>query len=132
MGQSLCKLTLVYPASVEGQIVEALLHSEPPLPGFTTFTADGHGVDFASANSNERVRGRVRRGVMMVVLPRTRLAGVLAQVASAAPVPHLMHWVEPVESCGRLVASVSEVDDAGHVQSTATPRDAQRIACKQN
>lgn len=108
MGQSLCKLTLVYPASAEDQIIETLLESELPLSGFTTFAAEGHGLDFESASSKERVRGRVRRGVLVIVLPRERLGSVLAEVASAVPVPHLMHWVEPVESCGRLIAPDSE------------------------
>lgn len=129
MDQSLCKLTLVYPVSAEDQIVETVLAGEPPLPGFTTFAADGHGLDFATATANERVRGRVRRGVMMVVLPRARLPDILAQVASASPVPHLMHWVEPVESCGRLVATVCDPDLA---RPSAKTRDAQRVACGQD
>ncbi len=110
MDQSLCKLTLVYPISAEDQIVETVLAVETPLPGFTTFTADGHGLDFATATANERVRGRVGRGVLMMVLPRVRLADVLDKVATAAPVPHLMHWVEPVESCGRLVTAGCDPD----------------------
>jgi len=104
MDQPLCKLTLVYPMSAEDQIVEVLLSSEPPLPGFTTFAADGHGQDFSSASANERVRGRVRRGVLMIVLPRPSLSALLKRIASEAPIPRLMHWVEPVESCGRLIA----------------------------
>lgn len=129
MDQPVCKLTLVYPLSAEDQIVESLLQSEVPLPGFTTYQAEGHGLDFETASANERVRGRVKRGVMMVVLPRARLADVLAQVASAAPVPHLMHWVEPVESCGRLVAKNSDSDVA---PASAKARDAERIACRQS
>lgn len=108
MEQSICKLTLVYPASAEDQIVEALLENEPPLPGFTSFQADGHGLDFESASASERVRGRVRRGVTMMVLPRKRLDEVLSRIAAQVPVAHLMHWVEPVESCGRLAARVPD------------------------
>lgn len=104
MDQSLCKLTIVYPADVEDRIVEVMLSADPPLSGFTTFAGEGHGLEFGSASVSERVRGRIRRGVLMVVLPRARLAGVLERIAQEAPVPRLMHWVEPVERCGRLAA----------------------------
>ncbi len=107
MEQPLCKLTLIYPTSAEDRIVETLLSSEPPLSGFTTFSAEGHGMDFSSASASERVRGRVRRGVLMIVVHRSRLGGLLDLIAREAPVPYLMHWVEPVESCGRLVAPAS-------------------------
>lgn len=108
MDQPLCKLTLIYPIDAEDKIVESLLSADPPMPGFTTFPAEGHGLDFSSASASERVRGRVRRGVLMVVLPRARLAGLLDLIARDAPVLRLMHWVEPVESCGRLVLDADD------------------------
>ena len=102
MEEQLCKLTLVYPPSVEDLIIELLLTAEPPLKGFTTWAADGHGLDFAEATVAERVRGRVRRSVMVLVLPRSRLPTLLEAVRINAGVPHVAYWVEPVESFGRL------------------------------
>ena len=103
MDQSPCKLTLVYPLDAEDSITELLLTAEPPLTGFTTLVAEGHGHDFASASTRERVRGRVRRGVLTVILSRGRLDWVLDEIRSKAAIPDLIYWVEPVEAFGRLV-----------------------------
>lgn len=102
MDKSLCKLTLVYPPDSEDQIVAFFLESCPPLPGFTTWMADGHGLDFREATAGERVRGRVRRGVLAAVLPRARVPSLLDGIRRELPVPRLAYWVEPVDSFGRL------------------------------
>ena len=102
MEQELCKLTLVYPPDVEELIIELLLTADPPLKGFTTWAADGHGLDFGQASAAERVRGRVRRRVMLLVLPRSRLPALLETIRQRAGAPHMAYWVERVESFGRL------------------------------
>ncbi len=102
MAEQLCKLTLVYPPSAEDTIIELLLTADPPLGGFTTWTADGHGLDFDVATVAERVRGRVSRRVMTLVMPRSRLPTLLDDIRVKAGAPHLAYWVEPVESFGRL------------------------------
>ena len=102
MAQQLCKLTLVFPPSVEEKIIELLLTADPPLGGFTTWSADGHGLDFSDATGAERVRGRVSRSVMALVIPRSRLPSLLETIRMKVNVPHLAYWVEPVEDFGRL------------------------------
>ncbi len=102
MDQPACKLTLVYPPQAEDCVTELLLNSEPPLTGFTTWMAEGHGHDFGAASVKERVRGRVKRGILAVVIPRDRLAAVLEDIRTRAPIANLAYWVEPVESFGRL------------------------------
>ena len=102
MDQSACKLTLVYPPAAEDHIVDLLLNSEPPLSGFTTWRAEGHGHDFAKASVKERVRGRVARGVLVLILPRSQLSYVLEDIRSRAGIPNLTYWAEPVEAFGRL------------------------------
>jgi Protein of unknown function (DUF3240) len=102
MEEKLCRLTLVYPPAAEETIIELLLAAEPPLKGFTTWQADGHGLDFSEASMAERVRGRIRRSVMVIVMPRTRLEPLLETIRTEAAAPHLAYWIEPVESFGRL------------------------------
>jgi Protein of unknown function (DUF3240) len=102
MDKSPCKLTLVYAPDAEDSIAELLLNAEPPLTGFTTSIAEGHGHDFAKASVRERVRGRVRRGVLTVILPRARLPWLLEEIRTKAAIPDLTYWVEPVEAFGRL------------------------------
>jgi len=102
MDQSPCKLTLVYPPTAEDCLVELMLSTDPPLTGFTTWKAEGHGHDFGNTSIRERVRGRVMRGVLSVVIPRTRLASLLEEIRTKATITNLAYWVEPVEAIGRL------------------------------
>jgi hypothetical protein len=102
MDQSPCKLTLVFPPAAEDHIIELLLNADPPLSGFTTWRAEGHGHDFGNASVRERVRGRVARGVLVLILPRARLSSVLEDIRSRAGIPNLAYWTEPIEAFGRL------------------------------
>lgn len=103
MEKHICKLTLVYPPAMQDSLIDFLLAQDPPLPGFTTFNADGHGVDFADASVNERVRGRVQRGLMLLILPRPYIAPLLEKIRTEIGVPHLVYWIEPVEEFARLL-----------------------------
>jgi hypothetical protein len=118
MDQFLCKLTLVYPPPAEDHIVELLLNAEPPLKGFTTWKAEGHGHDFGNASIRERVRGRVVRGVLALILPRARLTSLLDDICTKAGIANLAYWVEPVEAFGRLA----------HIDATPTKAPANRAA----
>ncbi len=111
MDQSACKLTLVYPPQAEDCVIELLLNSEPPLTGFTTWTAEGHGHDFRTASVRERVRGRVKRRILAVVIPRDRLPGLLEDIRTRAPIANLAYWVEPIEAFGRLARLDASADD---------------------
>lgn len=117
MDQSLCKLTLVFPPGGSDRIVELMLTAEPPVRGFTTWSAEGHGHGFAKASVSERVRGRVNRTVLVAVLPRTQIAAVLEEIRTRAAIPHMTYWIEPVEGFGRLTTP----DPAGTAATNPTP-----------
>jgi len=102
MDQPLCKLTLVYPPAAEEALVELLLASVPPLPGFQTWMSDGHGLGFVNASAGERVRGRIRRGMLALVAPQGRVRALLDEVANNLAIPSLLYWLEPVIEVGRL------------------------------
>ncbi|MEQ1672069.1 MAG: DUF3240 family protein [Hyphomicrobium sp.] len=78
------------------------MNLDPPISGFTTWAGEGHGFGFSKASVSERVRGRVKRTILVAVLPRTSVPRLLAVVADKAPVPHLTYWIEPVESFAQL------------------------------
>lgn len=80
---------------------------EPPVRGFTTFAAEGHGFDFSRATVRERVRGRVERCVLMAVMPRPRASQLLEVLRRKIPVPHMAYWLEPVLEVGRLTDVVT-------------------------
>jgi len=79
-----------------------MLNFEPPLPGFTTWTAEGHGFGFGDATVSERVRGRVKRSVIVAVVDREVAAGLLDLIAAKGAVAHLTYWTEPVDGFGQM------------------------------
>jgi len=104
MDKFLCRLTLVCPPDSTERIVELMLSLDPPIPGFTTWEAKGHGFGFVGATVGERVRGHVKRSLITTVIERAEAERLLQIVAQKAPVPHLTFWIEPVERFGRLQA----------------------------
>lgn len=82
-----------------------MLDVEPPIAGFTTWAGEGHGFGFANASISERVRGRVKRTILVAVLTRENVAPLLALIAERAPLPHLTYWIEAVEGFGQLQRS---------------------------
>lgn len=102
MDQSLCKLTLVCPPDSAEHIAELMLNFEPPLPGFTTWSAEGHGFGFRDATVSERVRGRVKRSVIVIVLNRNLAADLLEHIGKKGAVAHLAYWTEPVDGFGQM------------------------------
>lgn len=102
MDAALCKLTLVFPRSVEETIIAALQEPSLGLRGFTTWHAEGHGMGFANSSFQERLRGRVDRAVLLTVMRRASVELLLQNVRLAIPIAHLAYWIEPVEQMGVL------------------------------
>lgn len=86
-----------------------MLAIEPPIGGFTTWSAEGHGHGFAKASFRERVRGRVDRTMLVAVVPRFQAARILETIATRAAIPHMAYWIEPIEAFGRLAPSSIDV-----------------------
>jgi hypothetical protein len=98
----LTQLTLAFPPELEARLVEFVLEQEPPLPGFTSIQAHGHGADFSTATTHERVRGRVRRSLIVMVAAAAELERLVAALREAFPNPHVVWWMVPVGGFGRL------------------------------
>ena len=101
MEPSPCKLTLVVPSDAANCIAELMLGADPPVTGFTTWQADGHGESFSAASIGEKVRGRVVRRVFVAVMTRDRARTLIDEIANKAPIPHMVYWLEPVLEFGR-------------------------------
>ena len=98
----LCRLTIAMPEALEDEVLEALLQIQPPIEGFTTFDAEGHGQTFANARTRECVRGRIARKLLLLVLPRARVMPIIEQLRTAVRSGEAAWWIEPVEQFGRL------------------------------
>ena len=112
MEQSLCKLTLVCPPDGSDRVVELMLTIDPPIEGFTTWSAEGHGHGFEKASFRERVRGRVDRTMLVAVVSRFQVAKILETIATRATIPHMAYWIEPIEAFGRLAPASIDVGRA--------------------
>jgi len=115
---TLCKLTLVCPPAGIERIFELMLSFDPPIAGFSTWAAEGHGFGFETASVSERVRGRVKRQMISAVINRATAARLLDAIERHAAMPHLTYWIEPIESFGRVArTSDNEVSaDAAAVE----------------
>ncbi len=92
----------------------------PPVAGFTTFAAEGHGMSFESATVGERVRGRVQRSVVVTILPRADADRLVELVRLEIAVPHMSYWIEPVLACGRMVERPPPAADSGEASTART------------
>ncbi|NVK43826.1 MAG: DUF3240 family protein [Oceanospirillaceae bacterium] len=104
MTKTLCKLVIVCPQEVAEDIIEAFLDASPSLPGFTSFDVEGHGHDFASASTSERVRGHVARKCLWMILPEAEVGRALDALKQGTSNPHVTHWLEPVAGAGSLTS----------------------------
>lgn len=96
------RLLLDCPPTLEDSLVEALLEVEPPLPGFLTLHAEGHGEDQRFVTVREQVRGRASRRVITIVLPAERVSPLLDHLHARFSGSDL-RWVEqPVLGAGAL------------------------------
>ena len=97
-----------------------MLGLDPPVAGFTTFAAEGHGMSFDTATIGERVRGRVKRSVIVAVLPRGEADKLVEIVRREMAVPHMAYWIEPVLACGRMADLSPGPEELGGASTAQT------------
>jgi hypothetical protein len=100
-----------------------MLDMAPPVAGFTTWSAEGHGFGFSGASVSERVRGRVKRSVIVAVIRRRDATALLQAVSTRAPAPHLTYWTEPVDGFGRMHSGEVSTTDVIQLASTHSSAD---------
>jgi hypothetical protein len=92
-------LTLVFPDELEAAVLDALGAVAPDQP-YTLLHAAGHGRDFATASSRERVRGQVGRRVLWLVAPPAELQALLGALREHIRSRDLVWWTAPVCAFG--------------------------------
>jgi hypothetical protein len=102
VNQDLCRLTLVFPAALEDQLVDELLEHPDWVIGFNSWPVDGHMEGLAYTTTAERVRGRLRAVRLDTVLSRAHAALLVPHLKAALPRADILWWTEPVVASGRL------------------------------
>ena len=97
-----CLLTLVFPPSLEENVIGMLLEHPQWAARFICFRADGHGQAMPLSGSAELVRGRTPRLIVQMVVVRSEAHALLGQLRAAVPSPDIAYWMVDLLEFGRL------------------------------
>ena len=97
-----CLLTLVFPPSLEEAVVGLLLEHPRWGSRFICFHADGHGQAMPLSASAELVRGRTPRLVVQLIVVRSDVPALLAELHRSVASPEVAYWLVELAASGRL------------------------------
>ncbi|MBZ0091253.1 MAG: DUF3240 family protein [Burkholderiales bacterium] len=95
-----CCLTLVFPQSLEENIVDFLLGQATLASGFTTLRIEGHGRNDKLQSLLEQVRGRARRVQMNVVMNDEDAKSLLVSLRQELGNADIVYWISPIIEFG--------------------------------
>jgi hypothetical protein len=97
-----CLLTLVFPPSLEENVIRELLEHPQWSSRFICFRADGHGQAMPLSGSAELVRGRTPRLIVQMVVRQADVQRLLASLREAVASPEVAYWLVELADSGRL------------------------------
>ena len=97
-----CLLTLVFPPSLEEEVIDLLLQHPQWSSRFVCFRADGHGQAMPLSGSAELVRGRTPRLIVQMIVLRGEVHQLLAELRAAVASPEVAYWMVELAESGRL------------------------------
>jgi len=97
-----CLLTLVFPPSLEEDVIGLLLEHPQWASRFVCFRADGHGQAMPLSGSAELVRGRTPRLIVQLIVVRAEVHQLLAELRQALASPEVAYWMVELAESGRL------------------------------
>lgn len=97
-----CLLTLVFPPSLEEAVIDLLLEHPQWASRFICFRADGHGQAMPLSASAELVRGRTPRLVVQLIMARSEVHALLAELRRSVASPEVAYWLAELADSGRL------------------------------
>jgi hypothetical protein len=97
-----CLLNLAFPAELEEEVIELLREQPELVGGFTILPAEGFGAGAQLHTAMERVRGRARRRLLQVLLPREHLEPLLAVMRERLPSSEVAWWTIAISGFGRF------------------------------
>ena len=97
-----CLLTLVFPPSLEEDVIGLLLEHPQWAARFICFRGDGHGQAMPLSASAELVRGRTPRLIVQMIVARNEVRALLAELHRAVASPEVAYWLVELAESGRL------------------------------
>lgn len=97
-----CLLTLVFPLSLEEEVIGLLLEHPQWASRFVCFRADGHGQAMPLSGSAELVRGRTPRLIVQMIVVRGEVHTLLAELRQSVASPEVAYWLTDLVEWGRL------------------------------
>lgn len=98
-----CLLTLVFPSTIEEQIVALMLKHHELASGFTTGEVEGHGRNTKLQSMAEQVRGRARRTQMKVALDVEDARHLIGHLKQELGNADIVYWLMPVLEFGSFL-----------------------------
>ena len=97
-----CLLTLVFPPSLEEDVIGLLLEHPQWGSRFVCVRADGHGQAMPLSGSAELVRGRAPRCMVQLIVARSEVRPLLAALHQTVASPEVAYWLVELAESGRL------------------------------
>lgn len=95
-------LTMVFPRSLEEELIDHLLEHPEWVRGFTISQVEGKGEVVRLSGIAEEVRGRARRVQIQTVLNGGDARALIEHLKDSLPNPEVAYWISPVLDFGRF------------------------------
>lgn len=97
-----CQLTLAIPERLTEELIDFLVEQTDLVTGFSLHVAEGMGAGTALVAPLEKVRGRARRTLVVMLLDRAATETLLERLRVLLPLREIAWWITPVMAFGRL------------------------------
>ena len=98
-----CEMTLAFPLTLEEQIIDFLLDHPQWVHGFSLIDAQGMGRGAGLKSAMEKVKGRSRRRLMIILLQNEDVMPLVEALREEFHSPDMAYWIIPLLSFGRMV-----------------------------
>jgi hypothetical protein len=95
-------LTLAIPIALEEDVLDFLLQYPQWAAGFSIFDAQGVGQGASLRSTIEKVQGRSKRKLVIIVGFDAQLRLLLQALSKEIQNPDVAYWISPVSAFGRL------------------------------
>jgi hypothetical protein len=95
-------LTLAIPAALEEALIDFLLLHPEWASSFSVVDADGMGQGASLLSAMEKVQGRCRRKLVLIVAVEAHLHLLIHALRQEIHNPEVAYWIMPLSAFGRL------------------------------